>query len=458
MVGHGVASYVPSSSAWPVSVVVYGVITNKEPVMLIRIVLLFTALLSTAAFASIDVLLDNDKTLILNVGSEYVLGDSDTRIDARNIALQNAKLLASESAGSYIQSHTTIINDDISKSSVIVASSAVMKTHIKSEDFKFTYDNRTKIVLVAQVNIDKKSLFGKLDDITNDDSKREQVLALQDKNARLVKKLDQLNQQINTLAINPTAPQKVLNKPDQNLLNQRNEILTTLVSNENTIRKTFEKGTLFTMAVLSNRKLEKAENALLNKYQQAQDDLDENFLQYIKNNANIQLSDPTFKDNEDGTFDLEVSVEWYIDNFRVLPVLNKYFWGDDKQPITYSEKLASESSTKKIPYIKIQRSSNNVYDQKANFSNQLYRYLSKRSVYLHINAGGYTGAMKIAGMDAKGDGYQFNTLLAMGANSLFGQNPVVIKNVSKMALQQLTSISANVEVVIEWNSLLHCLA
>jgi len=420
--------------------------------MLIRIALLFTALLSTATFASIDVLLDDEKTLILSVGSEYVLGDSDTRIDARNIALQNAKLMASESAGSYIQSHTTIVNDDISKSSVIVASSAVMKTDIKSESFKFTSDHRTKIVMVAWVEIDKKSLFGKLDDITSDDSKREQVLALQDKNSQLVKQLDRLNKQINTLATNPSAPHQVLNKPDQNLLNQRNKILTTLAVNESTIRKTFEKGTLLNMAVLSNRKLEKAENSLLDKYQQAQDDLDVNFLQYIKNNANVQLSDPEFKDNKDGTFDLAVSVEWYIDNFRVLPVLNKYFWGFDKQPITYSEyseKLASESGNKKIPYIKVERSNNNIYDQKMNFSNQLYSYLSKRSVYLHINAGGYMGAMKIAGMDARGTGYQFNTLLAMGGNTLFGQNPVVIKGVSKATLQELTTISANVEVVVE---------
>jgi len=420
--------------------------------MLIRIALLFTALLSTASFASIDVLLDDDKTLILSVGSEYVLGDSDTRIDARNIALQNAKLMASESAGSYIQSHTTIVNDDISKSSVIVASSAVMKTNIKSESFKFTSDHRTKIVIVAWVEIDKESLFGKLEDITSDDSKREQVLALQDKNARLVKQLGQLNKQINTLATNPSAPQKILNKPDQNLLNQRNEILTTLAVNESTIRKTFEKGTLLNMAVLSNRKLEKAENTLLDKYQQAQDDLDENFLQYIKNNANVQLSDPEFQDNKDGTFDLSVSVEWYIDNFRVLPVLNKYFWGFDKQPITYSEysdKLASDSTNKKIPYIKVERSNNNIADQKVNFSSQLYSYLSKRSVYLHINAGGHMGAMKIAGMDARGTGYQFNTLLNMGANTLFGQNPVVIKNVSKATLQELTTISANVEVVVE---------
>ncbi len=212
--------------------------------MLIRITILFTALLSTTAFASIDVLLDNEKTLILSVGSEYVLGDSDTRIDARNIALQNAKLMASESAGSYIQSHTTIINDDISKSSVIVASSAVMKTDIKSENFEFTSDHRTKIVMVAWVEIDKKSLFGKLDDITSDDSKRVQVLALQDKNSQLVKKLAQLNKQINTQATHSSAAQITLEKPDQSLIDQRNKILATLVDNENTIRKTFDKGSL----------------------------------------------------------------------------------------------------------------------------------------------------------------------------------------------------------------------
>jgi len=413
--------------------------------MFIRIALLFTALLSTASFASIDVLLDDDKTLILSVGSEYVLGDSDTRIDARNIALHNAKLMASESAGSYIQSHTTIINDDISKSSVIVASSAVMKTNIKSESFKFTSDHRTKIVIVAWVEIDKESLFGKLDDITSDDSKREQVLELQDKNSQLVKQLDRLNKQINTLATNPAAPQQVLNKPDQNLLNQRNKILTTLVNNENTIRKTFDKGSLAFVFKKSQNKRERA----LSKFEQAKLDIDNNILGYIKNNANIKLSDPEIYANENGTFNLEVKVEWYIDNFKVLPVFNKYFWGEDKQPITYSEKLASSSSTKKIPYITVSKYINSLEEQKHRYSNKLYTYLSKRSVYLQLNAGGYTGNIKIAGMDENDEGYQFNTLLAMGTNSLFGQNPVIIESVSKATLQELTSISANVEVVVE---------
>ncbi len=413
--------------------------------MFIRIVILFTALLSTVTYASIEVLLDNEKSLILSVGSEYVLGDSDTRIDARNIALQNAKLMASESAGSYIQSHTTIINDDISKNSVIVASSAVMKTDIKSEDFEFTGDNRTKIILVAWVDIDKKSLFGKLDDIISDDSKREQVLALQDKNSHLVRQLAQLNKQINNQSTHSLEAPKILNKSDQNLISQRNKILATLVNNENTIRKTFEKGSLAFVFKKSQNKHER----VLSKFEQAKMDIDNNILGYIKNNANIKLSDPEVYANGNGTFNLEVKVEWYIDNFQVLPVFNKYFWGIDKQPITYSEKLASASSTKKIPYITVSKYINSSDDQKHRFSNKLYEYLSKRSVYLQLNAGGFTGNIKIAGMDENDEGYQFNTLLAMGTNSLFGQNPVVIENVSKAVLQELTSVSANVEVVIE---------
>ena len=413
--------------------------------MIIRSIFLLLSLIASASFsstanASIKVILDNSKTLILSIESEYVLGDSDTRIDARNIALQNAKQLATESAGPYIKSESTIVDDEISKSSVIVASSAVMKTEILSEKYQLTQGNRSKISLTAQIEIDKKSLFGKLDTLSSNDSKRNQVLALQKKNSKLLQQLENLNRTISNLADKQKKTHTLQHKPDDNLLKQRDQILSKLVSNENSIRKTFDKGSLFSLASQSS-----------NKYEQAKNDINENIFSYIKNNANIQISDPEFKDNGNDTYDLEIRVKWKIDHEKVLPVFNKYFWGYKKTPIKYNERGSGFSRRETIPHIEINKFSNQKADKKLAYSDKLYSFLASRSIYLQLKAGNKTGVLKIAGIEdtfggCSGYCYKLNTRLDMTEKSLFDQNPIVIKNVSRTALEKLTSIDAQVVV------------
>jgi len=49
---------------------------------------------------------------------EYRMGDNDTRTDAKRLALLDAKRLALEQAGTYIESITEVKNLDISKDEI----------------------------------------------------------------------------------------------------------------------------------------------------------------------------------------------------------------------------------------------------------------------------------------------------------------------------------------------------
>ena len=111
---------------------------------------------------SIEIISDTEKKLVLNVSSSYVMGDGDTRVDAKNIALQLAKKSAAEKAGSYVQAERIIQDDEIKKDSISMISTAMMNVEVKSERFSITDSQRTKIELTIQASLDKGSVMAKL--------------------------------------------------------------------------------------------------------------------------------------------------------------------------------------------------------------------------------------------------------------------------------------------------------
>ena len=93
-----------------------------------------TALLGMFLVANIfanetKTLSSNDKEVVIQVKSDYVMGDGDTRIDAKNIALQQAKNLASEYAGTYVKSELVIENDAMKKEQISTITTALMSVN-----------------------------------------------------------------------------------------------------------------------------------------------------------------------------------------------------------------------------------------------------------------------------------------------------------------------------------------
>jgi polyhydroxyalkanoate synthesis regulator phasin len=81
------------------------------------------------------------------VSAEYVLGDNDTKIEARKLALEQAKKIALEQAGTYMEIKTVVKNGKLTTDEIKSFGASVLKTHILNE--KYFFEGRTPILEVT---------------------------------------------------------------------------------------------------------------------------------------------------------------------------------------------------------------------------------------------------------------------------------------------------------------------
>lgn len=86
---------------------------------------------------------------------KYTMGDNDTKNDAKRICFLEAKRLAIEKAGTYIESSTEIKNFQLTRDEVRTFAGAIVKVDIASEEIKYVGENQVILMTVkADVNID----------------------------------------------------------------------------------------------------------------------------------------------------------------------------------------------------------------------------------------------------------------------------------------------------------------
>jgi hypothetical protein len=76
-----------------------------------------------------------EKTEIVTCDYKYILGDNDTKHDARKIAFVEAKRRCAEQIGTLLASETVVSLSDLTKDEIRTYSLAVMKTELVSESF-----------------------------------------------------------------------------------------------------------------------------------------------------------------------------------------------------------------------------------------------------------------------------------------------------------------------------------
>jgi len=99
---------------------------------------------------------------IIEADSAYIMGDNDSKIDARRIATQEAKRKALEQAGTFVESLTQVRDFQLTKDEVKSYTAGILETEIVSEQMGGTTEHpeisiktRCKIdtdVLLAQIN------------------------------------------------------------------------------------------------------------------------------------------------------------------------------------------------------------------------------------------------------------------------------------------------------------------
>ena len=71
----------------------------------------------------------------------HIMGDNDTKNDAKRICFLEAKRLCIEKAGTYIESNSNVINGELTRDEIRAYAAAILKVEIVSEETKFIGEN-----------------------------------------------------------------------------------------------------------------------------------------------------------------------------------------------------------------------------------------------------------------------------------------------------------------------------
>lgn len=378
------------------------------------IILLFMFYLPTLQAQEIIVVDDNKNHLTLQVTTNYMLGDNDSLIDARTIALQQSKQKLAEKAGSYIHAEKVIENNRIKTDTISTISTALMSVDITDESISVISGNKTQLTLTTTAKIDKQSLYKKLVSLKDSKEKQQRIKTLEQENQALLKKLNNLNTTLRDAGNLPGQNQKNLN-----LINQRNEVIFKINKNESSIRKTFEPGTLLSIA-----------NKYNNAFESAKEDINTNVFNYIKNNTHIRLGDPNVIDNNNGTYDILYPIYWEIDAARIREVLQKHFNIENNGDLNVIRNM-------------------NVNTKEKPFSEKLFDFYNNKYVYIEITTGNYTNNRMIMGSTYA----MFNEYTFQNSNAQYfrssnrpsrDNDDILIKNVLKKDLPSMETIKAKV--------------
>lgn len=232
---------------------------------------------------------------------EYVMGDNDTKVEARRMALEHAKRLAVEQIGTYLESETIVKNGQLTKDEIRIYTSAIIKTSVLFENINLLENKTTIFKIHIKASVDVNVLEKKIKEIEADTKRKEQIALLQVENIRLIKELENLSSLLKD--------GKIIEY--KRLREERENILEKLEKNQNSIIVAFEKGTLLNLALESKTQLEISKKNI------------DNALQFIADNTEITLGEPRVR-HKGEVADLLIDLRWRIK--RLDEVIRKIKW------------------------------------------------------------------------------------------------------------------------------------
>ena len=143
------------------------------------------AIFSSLAFAESEVLTSEGK---------YVMGDLDTKKDARALALMEAKRFVLEKAGTYLESSSEVKNYELTKDEITSLASGIMSVELLREDWKMSGENLMVTVLI-RATVDTSNLEERISTLKNDTESVEELKDIQAQVAALQEELQALKAQ-----------------------------------------------------------------------------------------------------------------------------------------------------------------------------------------------------------------------------------------------------------------------
>jgi len=147
------------------------------------------------------------KVKTIYASHKYIMGDNDSKNDARKMCFIEAKRKVLEMAGTYIKSHTQIKNFRLTRDEINIYSAALLQVETTKEEWKFIGKNMAVFMTVKAV-VDSRSVDEQL-------SKIEKDISLQKNIKEQQRKLKELEETVRLLQrqINETSLKKPLKKP-----------------------------------------------------------------------------------------------------------------------------------------------------------------------------------------------------------------------------------------------------
>jgi|GEM_PF-3024592 len=126
--------------------------------------------------------------------TQYLLGDNDSRLTAKQHALSQIQLQAMQEAGTYIQGHTQLLNEQLEER-INQISAAIVKVEVLAERFELTANGQQKLLLSARANVDESILQERVRALQFDANKSRTLEKLAQDNQTMNQQLQQLEQQ-----------------------------------------------------------------------------------------------------------------------------------------------------------------------------------------------------------------------------------------------------------------------
>lgn len=158
---------------------------NKIPFISLLFIIIFLSFSSSAYSVSESVF----------ASYKYTMGDNDTKNDAKRICFLEAKRLAIEKAGTYIESSTEIKNFNLTRDEIKTFAGAIVKVEIASEEIKFVGENQI-IFMTVKADVDIGSFRERVKQIKSDSELEKRVIDQQRQLQGLEDNLKKLQQQL----------------------------------------------------------------------------------------------------------------------------------------------------------------------------------------------------------------------------------------------------------------------
>ena len=154
----------------------------KVVIKLFVCLILSVAVCSSLSFA---------KSKVVTCKGKYVMGDMDTKKNARALALMEAKRSALEQTGSYLESSSEVKDYQLTKDEINSLASGIISVEVLEEDWKMSGEN-LMVTVVIRAAVDTSNLEERISALKENKDSVEEVKNIQSQLAALKEELDKI--------------------------------------------------------------------------------------------------------------------------------------------------------------------------------------------------------------------------------------------------------------------------